>query len=60
MTSRRTCQDVLMQHPNTPSGHEPERPAGAAALDEQERCLDDALESTFPASDPVAAETPER
>ena len=49
-----------MQHPNTPSGHEPERPAGAAALDEQERCLDDALESTFPASDPVAAETPER
>ena len=49
-----------MQHPNTPSGHEPERTTGTMTLDEQERCLDDALESTFPASDPVAAETPER
>ena len=49
-----------MQHPDPPSGREPERASGTPSVDEQERCLDDALESTFPASDPVAAETPER
>jgi hypothetical protein len=49
-----------MQHPDKQSGREPERAAGSVTVDEQERCLDDALESTFPASDPVAAETPER
>jgi hypothetical protein len=49
-----------MQHPDTPSGREPERATGGTSADDQERWLDDALESTFPASDPVAAETPER
>ncbi|MGN6379887.1 MAG: hypothetical protein ACTHNU_13115 [Gaiellales bacterium] len=49
-----------MQQPQRPP-HEDHAPSDRViAADDQERCLDDALEGTFPASDPVAVETPER
>jgi hypothetical protein len=45
--------------PDQPSQPDQQQPAAAPA-DATDRKLDEALESTFPASDPVAAETPER
>lgn len=47
---------------STDPAQTPQNPPAPSAnpAEQDERNLDDALESTFPASDPVAAETPER
>jgi len=39
---------------------EPEAPTGPSPEQEAEDMLDEALEETFPASDPVSAEIPKR
>jgi hypothetical protein len=49
----------MSSHPPQPPPESPPAPPAEAA-EKDERDLDEALESTFPASDPVAAETPER